>query len=58
MTDDLVPPPDISISCADFEDRAREHNVYDVAPFYKSTLFSTHGFERDEAQNVISRRDC
>jgi len=57
VTDDLAAPLEIKISCADFEDRAREHNVYDVAPFYRSTLFATHGFERNEAANLITRSD-
>lgn len=38
----------VHVTCAAFEDRAREHNVYDVQPFYKSKTFAEHRYRVDE----------
>ena len=46
---------EIEIPCALFEDRAREHNCYELGPFYKAPSFAAHGYTRDEAANAITR---
>ena len=45
----------VQIETKDFEQRARQVDVHDLAPFYSSALFESN-FIRDEASRRILRR--
>lgn len=55
ITDDIAGAVEIEIPCGVFEDKAREHNCYELGPFYKSKVFAHHGYTRDELANTIMR---
>ena len=38
------------------ESRAKELNIFDLRPFYKSSLFRNHGLILDEVNHVIIKR--
>jgi DNA replication licensing factor MCM2 len=48
-------PAVVEIDTEDFETRAKELNVHDTKPFYKSKLFSAHGYRLNEKKRVIER---
>jgi DNA replication licensing factor MCM2 len=47
----------IELKCSVFEDKAREHNCYEVGPFYQSATFTAHGYVRAliDGVHVLSR---
>jgi hypothetical protein len=38
---------------SDLENRARELNVFDLRPFYSSTIFADRGFHADSVNSLI-----
>ncbi|CAG8645726.1 5426_t:CDS:10, partial [Acaulospora colombiana] len=38
-------PNRVTVSTAALESRAKDHEIYDAAPFYRSKLFSTNGYK-------------
>ncbi|THV02336.1 MCM-domain-containing protein [Dendrothele bispora CBS 962.96] len=47
-------PELIEVKVSELEERAKGHEIYDIAPFLHSKLFSANGYEFDE--NVIVKR--
>jgi hypothetical protein len=41
------------IQMSDLENRARELNVFDLRPFYSSTIFADRGFHADSVNSLI-----
>jgi len=43
----------IKVFLQDLEKRAKDINVYDLRPFFESSLFKSHGFRVDFREQVI-----
>jgi hypothetical protein len=53
LGDDAAAQPfEIELKCSVFEDKAREHNCYEVGPFYNSATFTKSGYSR-----ILADRD-
>ena len=37
-------PEKVSVKVSELEERAKEHDIFDVAPFLRSKLFQTNGY--------------
>ena len=46
----------VEIPTSALESRAKELNIYDLRPFYKSSLFRSHGLQVDEQRRVIIKK--
>ncbi|KAF6760260.1 MCM-domain-containing protein [Ephemerocybe angulata] len=44
-------PAKVAVKVAELEERAKEHDIYDIQPFLKSKLFSTNGY-KDVGGNI------
>lgn len=38
------------------ESRAKELNIYDLRPFYKSSMFRNHGLILDDVNHIIIKK--